>query len=132
MRLEELSASLAGAVMEFEEKHMGVRPAEVTVMMEGDIVLVHLKGVLSPSERSLAKSTVGHAVLQQFNNLLFDFGSSPSVSDQVSRAVQRQVLEVQTSLSPLTGSLVVVFTLDPAEEHTPSPDHAASAARNRR
>ncbi len=118
MKVEELSATLADVITKFEEEEMGITPSEVTVMVEGDLILVHLKEVLSPSERNLAQTATGQAVLQRFNNLLFDAGSRPSIREQVSQAVKRQVLEVQTSLSPLTGSLVVVLTLEPAKEHT--------------
>ena len=87
MKVEELSSTLAEAIMKFEEEEMGVSPADVSVMVEGDLILVHVKEVLSPSERSLAQTAIGQAVLQRFNNLLFDAGSRPSIQEQVSRAV---------------------------------------------
>jgi uncharacterized protein YbcI len=109
--VEQLSASLAQAIALFEEEEMGVRPASVKVLVEDDLVMVHLKEVLSPSERVLARTETGQAVLQRFNAMLFDGGSSPSVREQISRALGREVLDVQTTLSPLTGSLVAVFPL---------------------
>ena len=114
MELAELSGHLARAVSRFEEEEMGRRPSEVKVILEGELVLVHLKGVLSPSECDLARTDTGQAILQRFNTLLFNAGSTPSVKQQVSEAVCRQVLDVQTTLSPLTGSLVVIFTLSEA------------------
>ncbi len=117
MKVEELSATLAAVIMKFEKEEMGVTPADVTVMIAGDLIVVHVKEVLSPSERILAQTATGQAVLQRFKKLLFEAGSNPSIREQVSQAVDRQVLEVQTSLSPLTGSLVVVLTLEPAKEH---------------
>ena len=109
--VEQLSASLEEAIAKFEEEEMGIRPAQVKVMMDEDLVMVHLKELLSPSERALARTEGGQAMLQRFNTLLFDSGSSPSIKEQVSRALRREVLEVQTALSPLTGSLVVLFPL---------------------
>ena len=111
MELEALSSLLAEAVVRFEEREMGLRPAEVKVMVEDELVLVHLKGVLSPSERELARTEAGQSILQRFNTLLFNWGSEPSIKDQVADAVGREVVDLQTSLSPLTGSLLVVFTL---------------------
>ena len=111
MELAELSGHLCRVVARFEEEEMGRRPSEVRVIVEDELVLVHLKGVLSPSECDLAKTDTGQAILQRFNTLLFNAGSAPSVKQQVSEAVGGQVLDVQTTLSPLTGSLVVVFTL---------------------
>ena len=111
MELEKLSASLSEAISKFEEEEMGVRPAETSVLVQEDLVMVHLKGVLSPSEQALARTDVGQAILQRFNNLLFNAGSCPSVREQISSALEREVVDVQTTLSPLTGSLVVVFSL---------------------
>ena len=109
--LEQLSASLAQAIARFEEEEMGIRPAHVKVLVEDDLVLVHVKEVLSPSERVLARTEAGQAILQRFNAMLFAGGSSPSIREQISRALGREVLDVQTTLSPLTGSLVAVFPL---------------------
>jgi uncharacterized protein YbcI len=91
-----------------------VRPSRVTVMVEEDLVVVHLREVLPPSERALARTEAGQALLQRFSTLLFNSGSSPSVMEQVSQVLRREVVEVQTSLSSLSGSLVVVFALGEA------------------
>jgi uncharacterized protein YbcI len=109
--LEQLSAALAQAIARFEEEEMGVRPAEVKVLVHDDLVMVHVKDVLSPSERALARTEAGQAVLQRFNAMLFAGGSSPSIREQVSTALNREVVDVQTTLSALTGSLVAVFSL---------------------
>lgn len=112
--VEELSASLAQVIGRFEAQEMGVTATRVSVVIQGDLVLVHLKGVLSPSERDLAQTQEGQAILQRFNNMLFGAGS-PSIREQVAASVGKPVVEVQTTLSPLTGSLVVLFTLETEE-----------------
>ena len=109
--VEQLSSSLARIITCFEEEELGARPSRVTVMVEGDLVVVHLLEVLSPSERALARTEAGQTMLQRFNTLLFNSGSSPSAMEQVAQVLGREVIEVQTSLSALSGSLVVVFTL---------------------
>ena len=111
MKTDELSTVLAEAIRTFEEEEMAVRPAQVTVMIGEELVLVHLTGVLSSSERALARTDIGQAVLMRFNTLLFNSGSDPSIKEQVSKALEREVIDVTTSLSPLTGSLIVVFSL---------------------
>jgi uncharacterized protein YbcI len=122
--VDRLSASLAEAIARFEEEEMGIHPTRVNVMVEEDLVMVHLKEVLSPSERTLARTEAGQAILQRFNARLFDGGSSPSIREQVSRTLEREVLELQTTLSPLTGSLVAVFSLGGKLEHAKRDDAA--------
>jgi len=114
--VDRLSASLAEAIARFEEEEMGIHPTSVNVMVEEDLVMVHLKEVLSPSERTLARTETGQAILQRFSARLFDGGSSPSIREQVSKTLEREVLDLQTTLSPLTGSLVAVFSLGGALE----------------
>ena len=114
MDVQELSAALGKRILKFEEEEMGARPSGVMVMVEQDLVLVHIKEMLSPSEKTLARTETGQALLQRFNNLLFNEGSVPSIKDQVAQTLKKKVLDVQTSLSPLTGSLVVVFMLEGA------------------
>ena len=58
--------------------------------------------------------------------MLFGAGS-PSISQQVADSVGKPVVEVQTALSPLTGSLVVLFTLE-AEETAAEPTSPVGTA----
>jgi uncharacterized protein YbcI len=111
MDLKQLSDSLAARIASFREEDMGTRSGEVVVVVERDLCMIHIKEALSPSERILARSETGQALLQRFNNRLFNEGSEPSIKDEVASTLKRKVLDVQTSLSPLTGSLVVVFML---------------------
>ena len=115
METERLSTTLAEAIRTFEEEEMGIPSAQITVMVEEYLVMVHIHGVLSPSERALAATDFGQAILQRFNVLLFNSGSDPSIKQQVSDALKREVVDVQTTLSPLTGSLVVIFSLEPKQ-----------------
>lgn len=111
MDVAQLSTTLAKIIARFQEQEMARPSPQVTAIVERDLVIVHMQEVLSPSERDLAQTDEGQVLLQRFNNLLFYEGSSPSVKEQVSRTMQREILDMQTSMSPLTGSLVVVFTL---------------------
>ena len=109
--VEQISSSLAEAIAQFQEEEMGTRPADVTVTIGTDLVMVHLKDVLTPSERSLARTEEGQVMLQRFNTLRFNAAPSQQVQEQVARTLEREVVEVLTSLSPLTGSLVVIYML---------------------
>jgi uncharacterized protein YbcI len=110
-RVEHLSSGLAEAIAQFQEEEMGTRPAEVSVTVGEDLVMVHLKDVLTPSERSLARTEAGQAVLQRFNTLRFNAAPSDKVQHEVAQTLNREVVEVLTNLSPLSGSLVVIYML---------------------
>jgi hypothetical protein len=80
-----------------------------TLLVEEDLVVVRVKGVLPPSEE--APADVAQTILERFDKVLAGAGSSPSIKEQVSGALKREVVDVRTALSPITGSLVAMFLL---------------------
>jgi uncharacterized protein YbcI len=82
-RVEHLSSVLAEAIAQFQEEEMGTRPAEVSMTVGEDLVMVHLKDVLTPSEHSLARTEAGQAVLQRFNTLRFNAAPSDKVQQSI-------------------------------------------------
>ena len=80
-----------------------------TLLVEEDLVVVRVKGVLPPSEE--APADVAQAIVERFNKVLVGAGSGPSIKEQISSALKREVVDVQTALSPITGSLVAMLLL---------------------
>ena len=55
----ELETAIKNSVIRFEQEFMGRGPTDVRAFIIHDIILVRLKGVLTPAERQLAKSRMG-------------------------------------------------------------------------
>lgn len=51
----ELEAEVSNAVMRFKREYMGRGPQDVRTHLIDDMVLVRLKGVLTPAEQRLAR-----------------------------------------------------------------------------
>jgi len=107
----ELQAAIADLVERFERQEMGIQPTSVNVMVKGDVVIVHLKEVLPAAEKHLALTGQGQDLVSRFATMLFRGGAQPSVEQLIARAMGQQVLDVQTAISPLTGSIVAMFEL---------------------
>jgi uncharacterized protein YbcI len=106
-----LQRDIADLVEQFELEQMGIRPTSVNVMVRGDVVLVHLKEVLPAAEKHLALTERGQDLVSRFATMLFRGGAHPSLEQLISTAMGKPVLDVQTAISPLTGSIVAMFEL---------------------
>lgn len=107
----DLQRAIADLVERFEQQEMGIQPTSVNVMVRGDVVIVHLKEVLPAAEKHLALTERGQDLVSRFATMLFRGGAQPSVEQLIARAMDKRVIDVQTAISPLTGSIVAMFEL---------------------
>jgi len=68
----EVEASLANAIIQFEKEHLGRGPAEARAFIIEDMILVRLRGVLTPAEMSLAQTAEGHSLIKQVRRQLLE------------------------------------------------------------
>ena len=55
----ELEAAIRTAIIKFEQEFLGRGPDDVRASLVKDLVVIRLKGVLTPAERQLAKTPEG-------------------------------------------------------------------------
>ena len=107
----EVEASLANAIIQFEKEHLGRGPAEARVFIVEDMILVRLRGVLTPAEVKLAQTAEeGHGLIKQVRRQLLE-GSRPLLEAIVQEKTGSQVMSLHTDISAKTGERVIVFTL---------------------
>ena len=106
----EVEASLANAIIQFEKDHLGRGPAEARVFIVEDVILVRLRGVLTPAEVKLAQTSEGHGLIKQVRRQLLE-GSRPLLETIVLEKTGCQVLSLHTDISAKTGERIIVFTL---------------------
>lgn len=106
----EVEASLANAIIQFEKDHLGRGPAEVRVFVIEDMILVRLRGVLTPAEVKLAQTGEGHDLIKQIRRQLLE-GSRPLLEAVVQEKTGSQVVSLHTDVSVKTGERVIVFSL---------------------
>ena len=112
--LGQLEAEISEAIIKFEREYMGRGPEETKTYIIDDIILVRLRGVLTPAEKQLAKSgegTTGRALIKQVRIELLEKARELLVTI-VRDITGKDVRSLHTDISTVTGERVILFTLD--------------------
>lgn len=103
--------AIRNAIIKFEQEFMGRGPEDVRACIVRDLVVVRLKGVLTPAERQLAKTAEGVDMVKRLRQNLIAQGRD-KLSDQVGEITGVKVLGVFTDIDVQMGERVFVFTMD--------------------
>ena len=119
----ELEAAISRMVIKFEKEYMGRGPLETKSYLLGDLVLVRLKGVLTPAEIKLAAAQErGRFLLKQVRQQLLDFGR-PLLESALEEILGVPVVSVHTDISTKTGERIIAFTLARKPAYKESKNH---------
>lgn len=112
--LGEREAEISQAFIRFEREFMGRGPLETKTYILDDLVVVRLKGVLTPTEMKLAEASDrqrGRYLLKQVRQELLDHGR-PALEKMIRDILGVEVRSLHTDISTKTGERVVVLTLE--------------------
>jgi len=110
----QLEAEISEAIIKFEKEYMGRGPDETKTHIIDDMVLVRLRGVLTPAEKQLAKTgeqARGRALIKQVRIELLEKGRM-LLETIIQDITGRKVRSLHTDISTVTGERVIIFTLD--------------------
>lgn len=109
----DVEAEISRAVIHFEKEYMGRGPVETRTYLLGDMIVVRLKGVLTPAEQRLAKSKSARSsyLLKQVRNELLASGRA-MLETLMHDILNVRVQSIHTDISTKTGERVIVFTLE--------------------
>ena len=68
----QVEAEISNALIQFEKDYKGRGPEETKTIIVEDMVLVRLKGVLTPAERQLAKNPEGMNLIKKVRSNLIE------------------------------------------------------------
>ncbi len=109
-----LQTAISEALVKFEREYMGRGPEETKTYLIEDLVVVQLRGVLTPAERHLATSGeagAGRTLIKQARSELLEKGR-PLLEAIIRDITGRAVRSLHTDISTTTGERVIIFTLD--------------------
>jgi uncharacterized protein YbcI len=108
----EQEAEISQAVTRFEKELMGRGPLETKTYIIDDLVIVRLKGVLTPSEAKLAETDErrGRYLVKQVRHELLDHGR-PMLEAVIRDILGVEVKSLHTDISTKTGERIIVLTL---------------------
>ena len=107
----EIEAEISRAIVQFEIDYMGRGPKEARVYLVEDLVVVRLKGVLTPAEEQLTKSIDGKDLVKKMRATLID-KARPLLYKVVGDITGAKILDLHTDISTESGERVFVFSLD--------------------
>ena len=107
----EIERAIRNAIIKFEQEFMGRGPDDVKTFVVQDLVVVRLKGVLTPAERQLAKTAEGVDMVKQLRQNLIALGRD-KLCEQVNKITGAKTLALFTDIDVKIGERVFVFTVD--------------------
>ena len=104
-------AAFTQAMIQFEKEYLGRGPVDARTHFIGDLILVRLKGVLTPAEQKLAESNDGRALVKETRRQLFE-SSWTLLEEIVKHVTETALVSLHTDMSTKTGERIVVFVVD--------------------
>ena len=107
----EIEAEISQAIVQFEIDYMGRGPKEARTYIIEDLMLVRLKGVLTPAEQQLTKSADGGELVKKMRSTLVE-KAKPLLYQVVNDITGTKVVDLHTDISTASGERVFVFSLE--------------------
>jgi uncharacterized protein YbcI len=107
----ETEAEFTRAMIQFERSYLGRGPEDVRTFFLNDLIIVRLRGVLTPAETKLSETPDGQALVKETRRRLFE-SSRPMIEQMVQDIVDCKVVSLHTDVSTTTHSPVRVLTVD--------------------
>ena len=107
----QIEAQVGEAIIKFEKEYMGRGPQETKTYIIKDMVFIRLKGVLTPAEEQLAKTSEGADLIKKTRVQLLE-GARLLLEKIISDITNCQVQSLHTDISTKTGERVIIFTLE--------------------
>jgi uncharacterized protein YbcI len=107
----EMEVAIRNAIIKFEQDFMGRGPTDVRAFIVRDLIVVRLKGVLTPAERQLAKTPDGVDMVKRIRQTLIAQGRDRLI-EQVSDITGAKVSALFTDIDAQIGEKVFVFTVE--------------------
>ncbi|MBA2487350.1 MAG: DUF2294 domain-containing protein [Nitrospira sp.] len=104
-------AAVRTAIIKFEQEFLGRGPYEVRAFMVRGMLVVRLKGVLTPAERQLAKTSEGIDMVKRLRQNLIAQGRE-RLCEQVTDLIGIRITALFTDIATTVGERMFVFTLE--------------------
>jgi len=106
----QVEAEIAAALVQFEKDFMGRGPKETKAYIIEDMILVRLKGVLTPAEQQLAKNREGTELIKRIRSNLLE-QARELLTETIEKITGLSVTSLYTDISTKTGERIILFTL---------------------
>ena len=102
-----MAQQIAQAASAFEQQTTGHVPTSVTVVLNDDMLVIALRGVLSPAEKALARNPSTAARMQEYHRQLF-VSASDALKQEIEKIIGVEVREATAEIETITGAVTQV------------------------
>jgi uncharacterized protein YbcI len=99
------------AIIRFEKEELGRGPKEARTYFLGDMILIRLRGILTPAESMLAKEPKGRALVKETRRQLLE-ASKSHIEQIVHDVLDLELVSLYTDMSTETAERVIVLVID--------------------
>jgi len=107
----EHEAAFSTAVIKFEKEFLGRGPEDVRTYFIEDMVLMRVRGLLTPAESKLSQTDEGRMLVKDARTRLFEI-SLPFIETMVNEILGCEVISMHTDISTRTGERVILLTVN--------------------
>jgi len=107
----EIEAELTQAIVKFEKDFLGRGPLDARTFFINDMILIRLKGVITPAERKLAESRDGQILVKETRRQLLET-CRPLIEEIVQEIIGYKIISLHTDMSTRTGERILVLTVE--------------------
>ncbi|MDX2162423.1 MAG: DUF2294 domain-containing protein [bacterium] len=109
----EAVAAFTRAVIKLEKEYLGRGPEDARTFFVEDLIIVRLRGILTPAEQELAKSDSGRELVKESRRRLFDTARvREQIADFTRAIIGCEIVSLHTDVSTRTGERLIVLTVD--------------------
>ncbi|HSG24532.1 MAG TPA: DUF2294 domain-containing protein [Anaerolineales bacterium] len=105
----ELEAEFTKAIVKFEKDYLGRGPLDARTYLLNDMVLVRLRGVLTPAEEKLSENKEGKTLVKDARRQLFET-SRPILEGFVREILETELVDIYSDISTDSGERIIVLT----------------------
>ena len=107
----EIEAEISEAIVRFEIDYMGRGPKEARSHIVDDLIVVRLKGMLTPAEQQLTKTAEGVELIKKMRSTIID-NAKAEFSRVITDSTGVAVRDILTDISTASGERIFVFILE--------------------
>ncbi|WNF38164.1 DUF2294 domain-containing protein [Bacillaceae bacterium IKA-2] len=106
----QLEADISKAITKWEKDYLGRGPLQVKTDILRNMIIVHLKGILTPAEKELTKTEPGMLAIKKIREALIEAGN-PQLKEIILSQTGETVDSFHTDISTRNAERIIVFIL---------------------
>ncbi|SHH93729.1 DUF2294 domain-containing protein [Clostridium grantii] len=108
---KEIAAEVSAAIKSFEKNYMGRGPQDIKTYVLDDMIVVRLRGILTPAEQNLACHVEGCNLIKQTRMKLLE-NARELLTNIIFQVTGEQVVSLHTDIDVDKDERIIIFTLD--------------------